>query len=192
MQNGSLYDQKSWLRLVSEGNVAAFRRLFDAYNKRLYAVALKMTKSAYAAEEITQEIFTSLWENRANLASVDNPTAYIFTVAYNKTFRYLKAIAADTRLLTSLESRLSNAHNDTQEWLDVNETRSLIDAVVKTLSPQRQQIFKLSREEGLSHKEIADQLHISPLTVKKQMVIALRNIRSGLARIAPLLAIFFF
>lgn len=182
------FDHKIVLKRVAEGDVTAFRMLFDAYNKRLYAAALKITKSSYGAEEIVQEIFTDLWEGRSNLADVDNPAAYIFTVAYNRTFRYLKKLAADSDMRRSLKYRISDSHNETEEWMEMNETREIIESAVNGLPSQRQLIFKLSRETGLSHKEIAEQLHISPLTVKKQLVLALRNIRSSLARISPLLA----
>jgi RNA polymerase sigma-70 factor (ECF subfamily) len=191
MRNFSLYDQKVLFRSIADGDVTAFRVLFEAYNKRLYGAALKITKSTYAAEEIVQEVFTCLWESRSCLANVDNPPAYIFTVAYRKTFRYLKMVAADTKLLQSLQGRINEVHNETEEWLEVNETREFIDSAVNELPPQRRLIYKLSRENGFSHKEIAEQLHISSLTVKKQLQLALRHIHSSLARIAPLLALFF-
>lgn len=191
MQVFPLLDHKAVLKRVSDGDVTAFRALFDAYNKRLYAAALKITKSSYGAEEIVQETFADLWAGRANLADIDNPTSYVFTVAYNRTFKYLKMMAADVKLMQSLKCHSIEPRNDTEEWMDVNETREIIDNVVMDLPSQRRLIFKLSRENGLTHKEIADQLNISPLTVKKQLALALRNIRSSLARIAPVLTFIF-
>lgn len=191
-RNLSIQEQKILLGRVSDGDVIAFRVLFDTYNKRLYAAALKITKSSYGAEEIVQEVFAGLWEHRTRLQEVENPSAYIFTVAYNRTFRYLKKVSKSKDLKEALRHRLQEARNDTEEWLDMKETNDLIHQAVSQLPPRRQLIFKLSREKGLSHKEIAEQLNISPLTVKKQMVIALRNIRSSLASVAPLLAVFFF
>ena len=191
-KNLSIQEQKILLVRVSDGDVIAFRALFDAYNKRLYAAALKITKSSYGAEEIVQEVFAGLWEHRTRLADIDNPPAYIFTVAYNRTFRYLKKVSKNKDLKEALRYRLQEARNDTEEWMDMKETNDLIHQVVSQLPSRRQLIFKLSREKGLSHKEIAEQLNISPLTVKKQVVIALRNIRTSLSGIVPLLAIFFF
>lgn len=190
LQHISLRDQKKLLKRVSDGDVGAFRILFNAYNKRLYAAALKITKSAYGAEEIVQEIFAGLWENRTGLQDVDNPPAYIFTVAYNRTFRYLKKVAADQHMIKSLRNRIHEMQNETEDWLNLKETNELINQAVGKLPPQRQLIFKLSRENGLSHKEIAEQLNISPLTVKKQIVMALRSIRTSLAATAPLLGLF--
>jgi RNA polymerase sigma-70 factor (ECF subfamily) len=188
----SEHDQKILFRRIAQGDIEAFRNLFDAYRTRLYAVALKITKSSYGAEEIVQEIFVSLWEGRPNLAKVDNPSAYIFTIAYNKSFRFLKRVAADSVLYDSLRLGVELARNETEEWLNVKETNEFIDRAIEELPPQRQLIFKLSRERGLTHKEIAHQLDISPLTVKKQMALALHYLRSILARTAPVLAFFLF
>jgi RNA polymerase sigma-70 factor (ECF subfamily) len=186
----SLYEQEILLKQISEGDVKAFRILFDIYNKRLYAAALKITKSPYAAEEIVQEVFTNLWEGRAGLAHVNHPSAYIFTIAYHKTFRYLKMTASDADMLKALKYRMAGSHNETEEKLQLKETQALINNRIEELPPQRKLIYKLSRESGLNHQQIAEQLNISPLTVKKQIVLALRSIRSALADTAPLLALF--
>ncbi len=191
-RNLSIQEQQILLGRVSDGDIAAFRILFDTYNKRLYAAALKITKSPYGAEEIVQEVFAGLWESRTQLKEVENPPAYIFTVAYNRTFRYLKKVSKSKALKEALRHRVHEARNDTEEWMDVKETNALINRAIGQLPPRRRLIFKLSREEGLSHKEIAERLNISPLTVKKQVVIALRNIRASISATAPLLAILFF
>ncbi len=179
-RNFTNQEQKILLERVSHGDVKSFRLIFDAYNKRLYAAALKITKSAYAAEEIVQEVFAGLWKGRSKLTDVRNPQAYILTIAYNRTFRYLKKTAANKSMLQSLRHRICEARNPTEEWMDLKETGELLDKAVEELPPRRQLIFKLSRENGLSHKEIAVQLKISPLTVKKQIVMALKSIRASL------------
>ncbi len=176
---------------ISRGDVVAFRKVFDSYNKRLFAAALKLTKSRDIAEDIVQEVFTALWESRENLSEVDNPEAYIFTIAYNKTYRYLKKVASDSRLYEALRSRMKVAQQSTEELLDLKETQDIINREVGKLPSKRQLIYKLSRIEGLTHQQIAEQLNISPLTVKKQIVLALRQIRSGLAKVSPLIALFF-
>ncbi len=189
MQNYSLHELQILFNQIAEGNATAFKELFDAFRQKLYAGAFKITKSADAAEDIVQEIFIRIWGNRLCLKEVENPSAYIFTIAYHESFRYLKKVAADQKLYESIRKRMKVADNKTEEWIEVKETEQIIHYLINKLPTQRQLIYKLSREEGLSYKEIGDRLHISSLTVKKQLQLALRNIRSGLSKIGPLLAL---
>ena len=73
---------------IAKDDELAFKALFDLYKSRAYAVAFKLTKTAYAAEEITQDVFVSIWISRAQLAAVKNPEAYFYTIIYNKVSRY--------------------------------------------------------------------------------------------------------
>jgi len=191
-QDYSVDDLHILFELVSRGDTVAFKKLFETYRGRLHAAAYKVAKSADAAEDIVQEIFTRIWENHLHLAAIDNPSAYIFTIAYHESFRYLKKVSADQKLYESLKSRIKIMDNKTEEWMEIKETQQAIDQAVEALPPQRQLIYRLSRENGLSYKEIAVRLHISSLTVKKQLQLALRNIRTGLAKSRPLLVLLFF
>lgn len=191
MQIRSIYDQQLLLKKIATGDTVAFRELFDLYRNRLYASALKITREPHIAEDIVQDIFIALWEGKAGLGQIDNPSAYIFTVAYNKTFQYLKKMAANTALVQELIVQSANGDRGTEEWLEIKECQALIHQAIEELPARRQLIYKLSREQGFSHDEIARQLNISRLTVKKQIVLALDNIRTSLAKSAPLLALFF-
>lgn len=190
-QDYSVNDLQILFKLVSKGDTAAFKELFEAYRGRLCAAAYQVAKSTDAAEDIVQEIFTRIWENRLHLCEIDNPSAYVFTIGYHESFRYLKKVSQDQKLFEALKSRIKIMDNHTEEWMEVTETQRIIDQVIEALPPQRQLIYKLSREGGLSYKEIAGRLHISSLTVKKQLQLALRNIRAGLSKIRPLLFLLF-
>jgi RNA polymerase sigma-70 factor (ECF subfamily) len=178
-------DDKTILLSCSHGDTMAFKKLFEAYRMKVYATSFKITKSAYATEEIVQEVFISLWEGRLNLKNVDKPSGYIFKIAYNKINRYLKKAENDRKLLRGFEQRLKDdEHNSTEEWLNLKEVEGLINQAVGSLPPQRKRIYKLSREEGLNNEEIAKHLDssISPLTVKKHLMLALSDLRSTLVK----------
>lgn len=192
MQDYSLYELQELFKQIAKGDAAAFKALFDVYKKKLYAAACKITKSTDTAEDIVQEIFARMWEKRLQLTDIEDPAAYIFTIAYHESFRYLKRVSTDRQLYESLRLRMKTEDNKTEEGIEVKETQEIVNHVIEELPSQRQLIYKLSREEGLSYKEIAERLHISPLTVKKQLQLALRNIRSGLSKSASLLILFFF
>ncbi|MGH2644864.1 MAG: RNA polymerase sigma-70 factor [Chitinophagaceae bacterium] len=192
MQDYSLYELQELFRKIAGGDTTAFKELFDAYKQKLYAAACKVAKSTDAAEDIVQEIFARIWENRSILKEVENPSAYIFTVAYHESFRYLKKVSSDQKLYEALRKRIKILEEGPEKKLELKETQQQIAHAIDELPPQRQLIYKLSREEGLSYKEIADKLHISPLTVKKQLQLALRNIRTVLSKMTFLLLLFIF
>jgi len=183
-----------YLAIVSIKNIAAmispetpffadpsFKRLFDTYKNRLYGYILAITRSGYAAEEITQEIFIKLWLCRDLLHEVDNLDGYIFTMARNKTLNHLRKAANDSRLLHELqELGQSRQHNNVEERALAGEYERLLRDALALLSPQRRLVYLLSRESGLNHEQIADQLHLSRNTVKNHMVEALRFIRQYL------------
>ena len=171
---------------------AAFKRLFDSYKNRVYGYVLAIARSPYTAEEITQEIFIKLWLCRDILHEVDNLDGYIFTIARNRTLNYLRKAAYDTRLLRELQELMNPQHNNVEERALVSEYDRLMRDALSRLSPQRRLVYQLSRDGGLNHAEIAEQLHLSRNTVKNHLVEALRFLRTYLGQHGSVLAVLFF
>jgi RNA polymerase sigma-70 factor (family 1) len=169
-----------------------FKRLFDSYKNRIYGYVLAIARSPYAAEEITQEIFIKLWLCRDLLPQVENLDGYIFTIARNRTLNYLRKAAYDTRLLRELQELAMPQHNNVEELALVTDYERLLRDALSMLSPQRRLVFQLSRDGGLNHEQIAEQLHLSRNTVKNHMVEALRFIRSYLGQHGSLMILIFF
>jgi RNA polymerase sigma-70 factor (family 1) len=169
----------------------SFKRLFDNYKNRLYGYVLAIARSPYTAEEITQEIFIKLWLCRDVLHKVDNLDGYIFTMARNRTLNQLRKAAHDVKLLHVLQERAMPVNNNVEERALLSEYDEMLRDALRMLSPQRRLVFQLSRDRGLNHEEIADQLHLSRNTVKNHMVEALRFIRHYLGEHGSVLAIIF-
>jgi RNA polymerase sigma-70 factor (family 1) len=158
----------------------SFKCLFDNYKNRLYGYVLAITHSHYTAEEITQEIFIKLWLCRDMLNQVENLDGYIFTIARNKTLNHLRKAAYDVRLLKELQERglsAGSGNNNVEERAMAGEYDQLLQDALALLSPQRRLVYVMSRQRGLNHAEIAQQLQLSRNTVKNHMVEALRFIR---------------
>jgi RNA polymerase sigma-70 factor (family 1) len=182
------YTDRELLQLVANGDKSAFRQLFDLYKLKLFSFVLQMTHSRVDAEEIVQDVFAKLWESRAGLASVDYPAKYIYTIARNKTLNHLTRLARDRRLLQQLWVNVSQQENPSEELLHARECQELISKAISQLSPQRQTIFQLSREQGLSHEEIAGRLGLSKSRVKNIIVEILKHIRDYLAHYSPIIS----
>jgi len=186
-----LYTDRELLQQVAEGNKQAFRLLFDLYRVRLFSFVLQLTSSRVDAEEIVQDVFTKLWESRSSLTDIEYPGKYIYTIARNKTFNHLTKIARDRQLMQQLLANLSQSDNPVEEILQAQESQRLIEEAVKRLSDQRQTIFRLSREQGLNHEQIAAHLGLSKSRVKNMLVEILKHIRDYLARYSALVSALF-
>ncbi|MES1250243.1 MAG: RNA polymerase sigma-70 factor [Chitinophaga rupis] len=186
MQESQSYDDKLLFGRIATGDEAAFKLLFDKYKVRFYAASLKMTRSSTLSEEIVQEIFMTLWLRRAGLPEIDNPYSYLFTMVYNSVYAHFRRIALEKQMQHTMGERAAERSDETEEWLDARESRQWVEEAIRQLPPQQQNVYRLSREAGMSREEIARQLGISPHTVKNHLQEALKSIRAHLQRMAGL------
>lgn len=172
------HDQETeWLKRISNGDEKAFRSLFDRYKDRFYAAALKMTRSPELSEEIVQEVFVKLWLRRKVLARVENPTAYLFSIVYHCISAHFKKLALDRTLKERIAEIRSIQDHSTENRIAENEIRQSLQKLLLQLPPQQRKVYQLSKEEGLSRDEIAQELGISPNTVKNHLLKAIKYLR---------------
>jgi len=180
-----LQDERELFAQMATGDVQAFTKILNHYNKIIYQVILRMVKTEEASEEVVQDVFLKLWQNRATFTNIENHRAFLFRMASNSTLDALKKLSREKEMLTRLQQNLKHRKEDnTSESLDLKESESLVKRAIEQLPSQRQVIYKMSRHAGLSHKEIAERLNISPNTVRNQLIEALRYIRFFLKKMA--------
>lgn len=170
-----LYDEVSLLLRVADGDEQAYKSLFDSHWNRIYQVALTFLKLPVEAQEAVQLVFIKLWEKRTHLRDVENFDAWLFIMARNTILNQLKQKATETIMLEddqSLEDELTP-----EAIMEFKQTELLIQEAVNQLPPQQLQVYKLSREQGLTHAQIAQQMNISPATVKSHIIRALHTLR---------------
>jgi len=177
---------KSLFEAIAQGNEQAFKTLFDLYKARAYSVAFKFTKSVYASEEITQDVFIGIWTSRAQLPAVKESEAYIYIIIYNKVSRYLKKESNTARILALPIWR--EYSNETEETVYAHDQQKFIDQAIEQLSPQKKLIYRLNQVQGKSYDEIASTLHLSPHTVKSHVLKAIKFIRGCMKDHALLIA----
>lgn len=176
----SFLSDKQLFKEVSEGDERAFQHIFTRYYPRMISFAGMMVKSPYAAEEIVQEVFIRLWEQRDLLAEVKSPENFVFIVIRNHTFNYLRAAANEQNRREQLWEALQQRAADETITLEMQEADQFFEKILAKLSPQQQKIFRMSREEGFSHQQIADELQLSKDTVKKHIANSLKVFKSYL------------
>ncbi|HVK46340.1 MAG TPA: RNA polymerase sigma-70 factor [Pseudobacter sp.] len=166
--------------LFSTGKEHAFRVLFDLYSKRLFAFALSMTKSSADAEEIIQECFLRLWVQWNHLPDIDSPEAYLYRMVRNRTLDHLRKISREKKMISQVWSNLSQPDRSLEELILTREYQQLIDQALSQLSPQKQQVYRLSREQEHSHEEIAAITGLSKRRVNNILTETLRFIKAHL------------
>ena len=143
---------------------------------------MKLTRSAEDTEEVIQETFIRLWMSRDKLVDVQTPHAWIYTIAANECYKYLKKRSSREHGLTDLTRADTGSAGDQSvlHALQLKEMNRLIREAVNQLPQRRRRIYQMSRDEGMKIPEIAAMLRISPNTVKNTLVSSLGFIRKYL------------
>ena len=162
------------LKLIKQGDQIAFRHLFYQYADSLERFITYYIHDREKSQDLVLDIFTYIWENRQNFGIKLTLKAYLFQAARNKSFTYIR----DKKIPVYLEEMegMEIVQNYDSE-LELQELHHLIEEAVSLLPDKCREIFRKSREENLTNKEIAGQLHISEKTVEGQITIALKKIR---------------
>jgi RNA polymerase sigma-70 factor (family 1) len=178
-----LQDEKNLLQQIAQGDETAFATLFYAYLGNLQPYIMKLTRSAEDTEEVIQETFIRLWMSRDKLEEIQTPHAWIYTIAANECFKYLKKKSSRQNGLSDLGKADTTSGQDqsTLHLIHFKEVSRLIAEAVSQLPLRRRRIYQMSRDEGLKIPEIAEALRISPNTVKNTLVSSLGFIRKYLA-----------
>ncbi len=183
------------LQLIREDNMVAFYNLYERYSKRLFGFVLKYLKQESDAEEIVQEVFIKIWENRASIDIFSSFESFLFTIAYNKTISLFRQRTTENKYLEHLKSiQQVDEEPVIIDEIYYTELKDKIQSLLDELSPRQKEIFQLSREQGLTHQEIAAKLNISVNTVKKHMVntLAFLKLNIGNGNIVSVLFVYLF
>jgi RNA polymerase sigma-70 factor (ECF subfamily) len=189
MQNRTIKNESLLISNLTKGNLLAFNTLYNEYSNRLYRFALGYLKSEDEAEELVQEVFTKIWEKRADLKEELSFKSFLFTIAFNIIRKHFRTKAYLSEYFKT-EIRADLDMQTTQK-ITYNSLYQYITELVNQLPERRKEIFIKSRFEGLSIKEIAEKLKISHKTVENQLTEALKFIRNKLNRESLSFILFF-
>ncbi|RYY37742.1 MAG: RNA polymerase sigma-70 factor [Sphingobacteriaceae bacterium] len=162
------------------GDENAFTLIYQEYSAKVYRLAFKFLKDKEQSEEIVQEAFINLWLSREKLDTAGNLWLYLYVITKRLSLNALRQVNRSASLTGKLLLNIKAEHNETEEDILAHDLEQYTDRIIGKLPKQQQLIFRLSRVDGLSHKEIAEQLHISPNTVKNHIVEALKTLKQNL------------
>jgi RNA polymerase sigma-70 factor (family 1) len=169
------------IALLQAGDIAAFTEIHERYYGVLYIHAYKRLPDREEVKDILQELFSHVWNNKESLKGTNNLPAYLYASVRNRILNIFRHKKIRSDYVESFQSFLDqNNAPIADEILQEKELVALIEREIASLPPQMRLIFDLSRNAHLSHKEIAEKLNISPLTVKKQVNNSLKILRTKL------------
>lgn len=181
MPNTNLHSEQYLLTKISEGDEGAFTDLFDHYRDGLYSLVWSITGSLQIAEDIVQEVFLKIWLRRTELVNIENFKGYLVVVAKRTIFNELRKTGRLKEREGSFAEDLQMArYDDLVDQLQEKDYQKILHQGMKELSPQQIQVFQLIKLDGLSRDAVADQLGLSPETVKKHLERAMKNLRAYL------------
>lgn len=171
----------SFRQLLSAGNEAAFKLFFETYDHKVFNYIDKIVKSKEVTEELTIDVFMKIWNTKEMLAEVQNLDAFIYRIAVNKALDFLRVAAKEKQNRAVLADQMKSLTSEAADQAYLNrEFEKELQLSIRQLPPQQKLVFSLSRVNGLSHQQIAEQLRISKNTVKNHMVSAIRSLKSSL------------
>lgn len=171
---------KILVQLLKKNEVEAFDQLFHKYSEKLYSFAYSLLKNHEDSKEIIQEAFIRIWEKRHDIDCSKSFKAYLFKISYNLIIDQLRARIKDTKYREFLVHYFESEKIELNSNIDYETISNQVRNAVSELPEKRRRIYVLSREAGLSHKEIANKMGISVRTVENQINLSLRHIRERL------------
>lgn len=169
------------IQKLHENDEAAFEEIYHLTHRKIYNFIFRYVQDSSTAQELTQRFYIKLWEKRQML-DIDKPLeAQCYVIARNLVIDALRKSARDNRLKENFYTRHNLITAATEEVVLFDNLREHFEAAIESLPNRRREIFKLSRLQGLTYQEIANQLSISPKTVEIQMSKALKMVRAKLS-----------
>lgn len=172
-------DPEALLQLA-EGNLDAYRFLFDHHFTDLCNFLLIYLHSKELAEDIALEIFTFIWEKRQTLVIKTNFKSFLFSAAKNKAITLYRK--EHQKIFASIDicESFMPIDSSAQFTIENNELRDLINEAISKLPQKSRQVYLMAWEENMSYKEIAAQLGLSTKTIENHIGIALHKLRESL------------
>ncbi|RIJ49917.1 RNA polymerase sigma-70 factor [Maribellus luteus] len=183
-------EERILVERMQQGDTTAFELLFKYYYPGLVVFASNIVINKDEAEELVQDFFVRLWENRHSLKS-DNPLKnYLFTSVKNRSINFLKSVQVKKNVIEELKRQMESEMRYNPDIYTDTELQQKLKLAFTKLPPRTAEIFTLSRFKGLSNDEIALSLELSKRTVETQISNALKILRKELQNYLTLLLFF--
>jgi len=170
------HDNIKLVENLRAGSVDAFTTIYNLFWRRIFAIAYKKLKSKEIAEELVQDLFVNLWKKK-ELLQINNLEHYLFASIKNAILDYYGALSVENKYINHTKNLAPYPKNYTEEIIYHNELSYVLEESVHKLPLKSQEIFRMSRFENLSIKDIASKLKLSEKSVEYHLTKALKMLR---------------
>lgn len=171
-------------------STSEFDEIYQQYYTGIFRFVLGFVKSSDTAEDITQDLFIKIFENKQVLERVENLKSYLFTSAKNATLNYLKKASREEQIKSKLILHYDTKKASLEDDLADIEYAKYLQECLGKLSERNKVVFNLCRNESKSYGEVAQELGISQSAVKKHMIKSMKTLRSLIKKDFGLLLVF--
>lgn len=187
-----LVNEPELIKRIAMGDREAFAQFYTAYLRNIYKYVLSICYVEETSEEIVQELFLKVWENRESLVNVISAKVYLYQSAKNLLFDYTRRLQLESRILDVIEMNTLAGENYTDNHFIYKEYYQMAQHAIDLLPEKRKQIFKLRLNDDLSLDEIAVKLRISKSVVKKQLYAGVSFVRKYLYKHGEIVVLFLY
>jgi len=174
---------KKLIQRFKDGEAEAFDSIYRIYNKKLFHFTLGLVKNEGIAKDLVQEVFVNLWQKSSQVNTDLNFDNYIFTCTYNSIRKYFRNKTIERKVMDNLSLRTLKITESVDKTFIFNELLEIAEEIIEKLPPRRRTVYKLSRQEGLKIKEIAEKMNISSRTAENHLAKALKSLKEELSSI---------
>ncbi|HEY8956308.1 RNA polymerase sigma-70 factor [Chitinophaga sp.] len=171
-------DEELLQKLQLDRDAVAFTILYERYWEKLVTIAYLRLQSTMDAQEVVQEVFLDIWKRSENIQVRHTFHTYISAALKYKILTLLAKRKNEMNRQAKID--LPETDSSTEQWLSYQQLKDELESTVQSLPEKCRLVFRLSREKGLSEKQIAETLNISLKTVESHMSRALRTLRASL------------
>ena len=179
------------VKSLRKGDVFAYNELFHKYSQKVYNFSIKHLENEEDVKDLVQEIFMKIWDKRSEINEMKSFNGFLFTITLNSIRDNFRKKVKNRKLIDKWFEETEHYSNATVLSIEFKSLEKVVNTLVEQLPQKRQMVFRLSRNEGFSNDEIAEQMNIQKKTVENHLNMALNYLREKLQEHSFLVILFF-